>query len=292
MLFRSPAKTEGHYANVIGSPNFYYSGIENSVITKPSWTRSCNLHLSSGPNSTIAISGCMPKGSYARGASVVISNIIEYNKSLFRSLFKRFGIHVNGDVTTKAAPANLATLASHQSEPLHSLIKTMLKKSDNVIAGSLFKKIGEEYYNEPGSWANGGSAIKKILAQKAGVNTSQMTLVDGSGLSRGNEISAAEMMQVLDFAFHNYATSYEFISALPIAGVDGTLKSRLGNVARKVRAKTGTMSKSGITSLAGYAINQNKEPIAFVIIVNTKGSVWQYREMEDKIVTSLVRYSH
>ncbi len=46
------------------------------------------------------------------------------------------------------------------------------------------------------------------------------------------------MMEALDFAFHNNKINSEFISALPIAGVDGTLKHRLKNVARKVRAKT------------------------------------------------------
>ena len=97
------------------------------------------------------------------------------------------------------------------------------------------------------------------------------------------------MMQVLDYAFHNEATSFEFISALPIAGVDGTLKHRMGNIARKVRAKTGTIS--GVTTLAGYAIANDKEPLAFVIMINgSKGMGWKYKELEDKIATALTRY--
>ena len=62
------------------------------------------------------------------------------------------------------------------------------------------------------------------------------------------------------------------------------------NLLRKVRAKTGTMS--GIVSLAGYTVNADKEPIAFVILVNGRdGYDWRYREMEDAIVTVLTRYS-
>ena len=76
------------------------------------------------------------------------------------------------------------------------------------------------------------------------------------------------MMQVLDFAYHHYGTNYEFISSLPIAGRDGTLKNRLRNVSRKVRAKTGTMARTGVVSLAGYAVTKDKEPMAFVIIFN------------------------
>jgi len=70
------------------------------------------------------------------------------------------------------------------------------------------------------------------------------------------------MMQVLDFAYHHVGTNDEFISALPIAGIDGTLKHRMYNIARKVRAKTGTMAGSG----------------------------WTYKELEDKIATLLTQY--
>lgn len=261
-------------------------------MTKRSGTRSCHLSLTSTENNIITLDGCMPKGIYSRGGSVVISNIIKYNESLLQNSFTHFGIHIKGSVTAKTAPPNLTVLAMHESKPLHLLINEMLKKSDNIIAGSLFKKMGELYSRQPGSWSNGGTAVKQILAQKASVNTSQMRAADGSGLSRENQITASQMIQVLDYAFHNYATNYEFISALPIAGVDGTLKYRLKNVARKVRAKTGTKSKEGVVALAGYAVSKDHEPIAFVIMVNGHyGNTWRYREIADEIVTALTRYT-
>lgn len=286
----APAKTVGRGATIIENPRFYYSGINNSVITKNSHTRACHVALDADSNNNISISGCMPKGHYLRGASVVISNIMKYNESLLHNLLKRFGLQVTGHVSTKTAPDTLTTLAVHQSKPLHVLINEMLKKSDNIIAESLLKKMGQTYANQPGSWSNGGTAVKQVLAQKAAVNTGSMHIIDGSGLSRNNTITPTQMMQVLDYAFHNYSTNYELISALPIAGVDGTLKHRLKNVAWKVRAKTGTLA--GVVSLAGYAISKDREPLAFVIIVNGQhGNVWKYREMEDKIVTALTNYT-
>src|SRR4029079_16672030 len=94
---------------------------------------------------------------------------------------------------------------------------------------------------------------------------------------------------VLSFVYRHPGTSEAFWDALPIAGVDGTLKNRLGNVARKVRAKTGTIS--GVVSLAGYVTTSDKEMLAFVILVNgNKGLTWKYRELEDKIVTALSQY--
>jgi len=96
-------------------------------------------------------------------------------------------------------------------------------------------------------------------------------------------------MKVLNFAWHHASISEEFITALPIAGVDGTLKYRMKHIARKVRAKTGTIS--GVTSLAGYAESAEREPLAFVIMVNgTKHMRWRYKVMEDQIVTALTRY--
>ncbi len=285
----TPAKKEGQQATVIENPRFYYSGVANAVVTKARG-RSCRISLNTQPDNTITLAGCLAKGKSSQGGSVVIPNIVKYNESMLTSLFKQFGIQVTGQISAKTAPPNLAVLASHESKPLHVLINEMLKKSDNIIAGSLFKKMGALYTNQPGSWVNGSNAVKQVLGQKASVNTANMHLIDGSGLSRDNQVTPAQMMQVLDYAFHNYAINYEFISALPIAGVDGTLKGRLQNAAWKIRAKTGTIA--GVVSLAGFAMSKDREPIAFVIIVNGQnGNIWKYREIEDKIVTALTNYA-
>ncbi len=285
----APAKEVGHAANIIENSNYYYS-ILNSVTTKSPYAKSCYLKLGTNPDSSISITGCMPKGKYTQGVSTVVNDIIEYNKSLVRNLFQRSGIQVDGLVTSGAAPPNVSVVVSHQSKPLYQLISEMLKKSDNIIAGSLFKKLGEKYSGQPGSWENGSRAVSEILASKAHVNTYGLSVLDGSGLSRYNQVSPDQMLQVLDFAFHNVGTNYEFISGLPVAGVDGTLKHRMYNVAWKVRAKTGTMQ--GVNALAGYAVTQDKEPLAFVIIVNGKlGMGWKYKELEDHIVTTMTHYS-
>jgi D-alanyl-D-alanine carboxypeptidase/D-alanyl-D-alanine-endopeptidase (penicillin-binding protein 4) len=220
----------------------------------------------------------------------VVSRIVQYNQSLIESMFRHYGVQVDGSILPGTAPDNLPTIAKHDSKPLRDLISEMLKKSENVIAGSLFKKMGEIYTKQPGSWERGSIAVKQILRQQIGVDTFNMNVLDGSGLSRNNQISPRQMMQVLDFAYHNNATNYDFISALPIAGVDGTLKRRMKNIAWKVRAKTGSMS--GVVALAGYAISKNKEPLAFVIIINGgTGMGWKYKEMENRIMTTLTNYT-
>ena len=199
------------------------------------------------------------------------------------------GIKVGGAVTFGAAPKNSSMIAHHVSEPLSELITDMLKKSDNVIAGALFKKLGQLYTRKQGTWETGSFAVSQILNRSAKMNLTGLKILDGSGLSPSNLTTPAQMMQVLDFAFHHAPTNDAFISALPIAGVDGTLKHRMGNIARRVRAKTGTIS--GVVSLAGYVSTADNEVFAFVIMVNgNKGMTWRYKEMEDKIATALAKY--
>lgn len=283
-----PAKA-GQTAQVETSSKFFYPEIKNSVVTKSSRTRACTLHLSNNLTNGLEIDGCMPTGQYAWGLSYVVTDVPEYDRALFKGVLDQLGVKVYGHVTFGSAPENLSLIALHASKPLSELIKAMLKKSDNVIAGAIFKKVGQLYTHRQGSWENGSVGVSQILAKRAGVDVSGLRILDGSGLSPANLTKPAQMMQVLNFAYHHNQTSDAFISALPIAGVDGTLKHRMGNIARKVRAKTGTIS--GVVSLAGYAVSADKEPLAFVIIINgNKGMTWRYKELEDTIATALTKF--
>lgn len=282
-----PAKSSGRNAQVMTSPKYFYPTIKNSVITKTN--RGCNFHLNSDAGSTIAIDGCLSRNSEAAGVSYVVTDIPDYDRALFKNLLRRLSINVFGTVTFGNAPESATMLSQHASKPLRLLINTMLKKSDNVIAGALFKKLGQIYTRQPGSWTNGSYAVSQILVKQVNLNLYGLRMLDGSGLSAGNLTTSSQLMQVLDFAYHNYATSYEFISALPIAGVDGTLQHRMSNIARKVRAKTGTIS--GVVSLAGYVVSADREPLAFVIMINgDKGMTWRYRALEDRIATALASF--
>jgi D-alanyl-D-alanine carboxypeptidase/D-alanyl-D-alanine-endopeptidase (penicillin-binding protein 4) len=224
------------------------------------------------------------------GVNYVVTDIPEFNRNLFKGLLRKFSVDVYGVVTFGSAPHSLSLVATHNSQPLPQLVRDMLKKSDNVIAGALFKKLGQLYSNRPGSWENGSIAVSQILSKQAGVQTSGMRLLDGSGLSIDNLATPAQFMQVLQYAYNNGKTSEHFISALPIAGVDGTLKHRMGNISHKIRAKTGTIS--GVVSLAGYATTSSKDSLAFVIIINgNKGLHWRYKGMEDKIATALTHFT-
>ncbi len=286
----APARSSGQAAQIYTNSKSYFAGIRNGVVTRSRPSRGCYVRLNGSSGGIVSISGCMAKGQYAAGVSTVINDIYQYDRSLVNDLLKRFDVRVTGHIYAGTAAKNLPILAAHASKPLTALITEMLKMSDNIIAGSVFKKIGEIFTHRPGSWENGGTAVHDILSKQAGVNTWRSNIIDGSGLSRYNQVTPDQMLQLLDFAFHHQGTNYAFISALPIAGIDGTLKRRMHNIAWRVRAKTGTMA--GVVSLAGYAMSADKEPFAFVIMINgSHGSIWKYREMEDKVLTYLTHYS-
>ena len=125
----------------------------------------------------------LPKRRYPFAVSSVVTDIPDYNRTLFKGLLSRLSVSVYGNVTFGSAPDHLSIVGTHSSKPLSQLVNDMLKKSDNVIAGAVFKKLGQLYSRQPGSWSNGSLAVSQILAKQAGVNVAGMRVLDGSGLS-------------------------------------------------------------------------------------------------------------
>lgn len=290
LAFRiTPARSAGYLAQINPLPQYFYPPMHNTIVTKSGSARGCSVRVNPIDGSSLSLEGCMARGHAAIGVSQVITDVQDYNLLLFSQLLKNLSIRVQGRVTLGKAPRYGSLMGQYHSDSLRELVREMLKKSDNVIAGALFKKVGQIYSRQAGSWENGRNATVQILAKNAHFSSAGGRILDGSGLSPDNTATPSQMMQVLDFAYHNSRISDAFISALPIAGVDGTLKHRLGQTGRRIRAKTGTIS--GVVSLAGYAISADKEPLAFVIMVNgRKGMGWEYRAIEDQIALALIRY--
>lgn len=284
-----PSNWAGGKARVLKSSKYFYPKIKNRVVTKSRHRgKNCGVSIKK-QNGHISLSGCVASSNYTWGINYVVRDVPDYNRKLFQDLLNRMGVKVYGSVKFGKASSRLSIINEHRSQPLHELIHSMLKKSDNIIAGALFKKLGQQYTGKQGSWENGSIAVSRILSKKAKVHTRGMRVLDGSGLSPNNLVTAAQVMQVLYYAYHDTPTKNKFISSLPISGVDGTLKRRLKNVRRKVRAKTGTIS--GVASLAGYVKARNKETLGFVIMVNgRKSNGWRFRLLEDKIVTALAKF--
>lgn len=107
--------------------------------------------------------------------------------------------------------------------------------------------------------------MRQILRKQAGIDLGNTVMADGSGLSRHNLIAADTMMQILQY-IAQHDQQLNFISMLPTAGQDGTLRARSGfkeaGLTGKVSAKTGALQ--GVYNLAGFMTTASGERIAFV----------------------------
>jgi D-alanyl-D-alanine carboxypeptidase/D-alanyl-D-alanine-endopeptidase (penicillin-binding protein 4) len=131
-----------------------------------------------------------------------------------------------------------------------------------------------------------GSAVVRRALSNAGVPMNGVRIVDGSGLSSLDRLTAQALVALLRTGAVDPAVRSAFVSSLPVAGVSGTLKNRLGTrpTFRRVVAKTGTTSLS--CSLAGFVGDR----YAFAILQNgSPVSYWSARAAQDRFVTVLAR---
>jgi D-alanyl-D-alanine carboxypeptidase/D-alanyl-D-alanine-endopeptidase (penicillin-binding protein 4) len=169
---------------------------------------------------------------------------------------------------------------------LDQILMRMLKESDNLYAEAMYYQIAASTGNHPAS-AKSARAVERRLVEKIGLNPSQYKFADGSGLSLYNYVSAELEVKMLRYAFQNDNIYNHLFQALPIAGVDGTLKKRMhGSFTNgNVRAKTGTVT--GISSLAGYCKAANGHRLCFSIINQGLLHGRNGRAFQDRVCTVL-----
>ncbi|AFJ45525.1 D-alanyl-D-alanine carboxypeptidase/D-alanyl-D-alanine-endopeptidase [Shimwellia blattae DSM 4481 = NBRC 105725] len=226
----------------------------------------CELDVVAGDLNRYTLTGCLAQRQDPLPLAFAIQDGAGYAGAILKQELKTAGISYAGSLVRQTQPGPSGTvLASTQSPPLQSLLRIMLKKSDNMIADTVFRTIGRSYYNVPGTWRAGADAVRQVLRKNAGIDLGNTILVDGSGLSRHNLISPATMMQILQYIAQN-DSKLNFISMLPLSGHDGTLQYRAGlhqaGVDGKLSAKTGSLQ--GVYNLAGFMTTASGQRVAFV----------------------------
>lgn len=164
-------------------------------------------------------------------------------------------------------------IASMQSVPFSVVAAHTLKPSQNLYTEIILRTLGTVVppaANAPNidrTSESDGLEVVKTFLREAGINPASLVLSDGSGLSRNDMITAEATIQLLTY-MHRHRYASVFRDALPIAGVDGTLRTRFkGTPAENnLRAKTGTLSSAN--SLSGYVRDAAGEELAFSIMVN------------------------
>lgn len=178
-------------------------------------------------------------------------------------------------VTFAPGPAGGRELASVQSAPLIERLRQMMNASDNVMAETIGREVAAAA-GRPMSFAGGVDAVIAKLAA-AGVDVRGASLVDNSGLSVANLLTAMTLDEVVNFAAGpGHPELRPLVDLLPIAGGSGTLSDRfIGSgtptlsSAGWLRAKTGSLTR--INSLAGIVTDFSGRVLTFAFISNNAG---------------------
>jgi serine-type D-Ala-D-Ala carboxypeptidase/endopeptidase (penicillin-binding protein 4) len=187
------------------------------------------------------------------------------------------------------SPASSSLLWAHTSAPLSELLVPMMKMSLNLSAESFTRVLGLELRGE-GTFPKGKEVVEEALGEM-GLTKNAYAYADGSGLSRLNLISADALVRILTFmSKHPFFPA--FYSALPIAGIDGTLESKMSRTraANNVHAKTGSFAN--VAALSGYVQTADKEVLAFSILANNfLGSRDVVERLQERTLVRLAGFS-
>jgi D-alanyl-D-alanine carboxypeptidase/D-alanyl-D-alanine-endopeptidase (penicillin-binding protein 4) len=294
-LFIKPGAAVGQPALITTGPPDPLLTIVNKVTTSAKGVRrELSIHRGLAEN-TITITGSLPVDDRGYTGGIGISHPALLFVYLLRSSLAQKGVVITGKSRTTgeisqpslitAAPVSGTNgsstspapyqneIATLQSPPFSVIAAQTLKPSQNLYTELILRTLGkmtpppETLSSLNQTSENLGLEAVKTFLKTAGIRPEALVLDDGSGLSRSDMITAEATVQLLTFmSKHRYATVFR--DALPIAGVDGTLRNRMKGTAAEnnVRGKTGSLSSAA--SLGGYVTTAAGEKLAFTIIVN------------------------
>lgn len=306
-LFIKPGPALGQPALITTGPPDPLLTIVNKVTTAEKGSRRLfSIHRGLGEN-TVTIVGSIPLEDPGYTGAVSISHPALLFVYLLRTSLAQKGVVITGKsrttgivsqptLSTGAVPPG-QEIATLESPPFGIIAAQTLKPSQNLYTELILRTLGKLTPPPPTmpplrqtSEDLGLEAVRTFL-RTAGIRPESLVLNDGSGLSRGDMITAEATVQLLTFMNkHRYADVFR--AALPIAGVDGTLRNRMkGTPAENnVRAKTGSLSSAA--SLGGYVTTAAGEKLAFTVIVNNYPSEVDPRAMcIDPIAVLLASFS-
>lgn len=289
----NPAEQDGKAALVELSEQNDGILINNRVKTRDDGKK-CGVGISMDHDNNLTLTGCIGVGQWAVQQRLPIRNPLRYAQGSVQEQLENLHITLNGQVQLGRAPANTILLGTHASKSISNLMADTLKPSDNLYADSLYLHTATKLNGAPLNWPQAQPVVQNFIQQQTGINMASARLTDGSGLSRQDQLTPHQTAQLLKFLHDHFRLAFEYISALPIAGVDGTLQKRFRSPNQQglLRAKTGTMT--GVMGLSGYLYTANAHTLAFSIFINrrpgTKPQIaWKYRPLVDSLCTYFLK---
>jgi serine-type D-Ala-D-Ala carboxypeptidase/endopeptidase (penicillin-binding protein 4) len=248
-----------------------------------------------GEQNVIYVTGQMPLGATNYSDQVTMHDPAKLFVTFFKEALKRNGIKVGGTVRTvnwlspQAQPVGLAKwveLGAVESLPMREINREVQKPSQNLYTDLVLAYVGslaeqratnraamtdstnqnETVIGRVSSEDLGVRELEKFM-KKIGVKRGDVEFEEGSGLSRNNLVTPNATITLLEY-MSRHAEAESYLRALPVAGVDGSLRNRMKKTRAEgnVRAKTGTLRWAN--ALSGYVTTAAGERLAFCLMLN------------------------
>jgi D-alanyl-D-alanine carboxypeptidase/D-alanyl-D-alanine-endopeptidase (penicillin-binding protein 4) len=267
--FRVVPDAAARHVNIIASPSPGNLAIENRVRFVGGRCGAAaarvDFKVASARWDQVIFSGALSPKCAERSFTRVLLQPNTYAYGTFVELWKELGGEFTGKLRVEAAPADAQTLLSFDSLSLGEIVRLTNKFSSNLMARHLLLTMGAERSDGPATLEKGAAAMAD-WGRQHGLDLQDMDIDNGSGLSRRTRISVLQMAKLLSVAYHSrYAP--EFLASLPLAGIDGTLRSRMrATPAGAVRLKTGHID--GVSGVAGYVTAASGKTYVLVSLIN------------------------
>lgn len=284
----TPGRTIGAPCHLTLRPQTAYLVLSNRTFTVTNGVKRALQLYRPIEHNVLYVAGHMPLDDPGYTETVTVHQPAGLFASLLREALRRRGVRVHGRVravgwlerqTEPLDTARLIELASVESPPLRELVREVQKPSQNLYTDLILAHIGElerARRAQTGSDAArvafrtseelGVEALEAFL-ERVGIGRHEVRFEEGSGLSRNNLATPAAIVKLLAY-MDQHPEAEAWREALPIAGVDGTLRNRMKDTpaAGNVRAKTGTLRWAA--ALSGYVTSAAGERLAFALVLN------------------------
>lgn len=218
---------------------------------------------------------------YARNASgkSSVANPAAVFQSALKSRFTLAGIRLREQELPQGERSLLLT---HTSAPYEDIMRSCMMRSDNMYAECMLRTFGR--LSGGNGDTEGSAAIETEFWKKRRAPMDGVVIIDGSGLSRDNRVTA----RFMDHVLHAMRESVEYASFFPLAGQEGTLKNYLADTPLEAYVAMKTGSMNGIQCYAGYLLDDDFAPThSIVFIMNGLTNRGQARAASERLLLDL-----
>lgn len=267
--FRIAANPDSHRVDVVATPAPVNLNIENHIRFVAGrcggGAGRVDFQVASEAWDRVVFNGALSARCTEQSFARVLLRPATYAFGTFVQLWRQSGGDFNGKLRVETAPADAKALLTSDSLTLGEIIRLTNKFSSNLMARHLLLTVGKERFGDPATLQKGADTLAE-WGRERGLDLQGIDIDNGSGLSRSTHISVLQLAKALCAAYRSRFAP-EFMASLPLAGLDGTLRSRMKNSpAGSVRLKTGHLD--GVSGVAGYVTTASGKTFVLASLVN------------------------